>query len=154
MLVEAALTMMLLVMLLVGTVTAAVAYGRSNALQTSAREGSRFGATLPLPGGASPVDSWLSQVRDVTRAAAIGDLGSAVAGQYICVALLGPAGTPRRLEETSGSTAYGNADCFTDGRPVGESRVQVLVRRNSEIQVVLFTMNVTLSSQSAARFER
>lgn len=151
-LIEAALVTVLLLALLLGTVTAGIAYGRSNALQTAAREGGRFGATLPIPAGG--VDTWLSQVRDVTKAAAIGDLDPAVPGQHICVALLGPAGTPRSVVEAGGGTTYSSSECFADGRPAGESRVQVVVRRDTDLQVVFFALNITLSGQAATRFER
>lgn len=151
-LIEAALVTVLLLALLLGTVTAGIAYGRHNALQTAAREGGRFGATLPIPAGG--VDTWLPEVRDVTKAAAIGDLDAAVPGQHICVALLGPAGTPRRLIESGGVTTYSDDECFADGRPAGESRVQAVVRRDTELQVVFFSVNITLSGQAAARFER
>ncbi|MGH8926243.1 MAG: TadE/TadG family type IV pilus assembly protein [Acidimicrobiia bacterium] len=151
-LIEAALISVLLIALLLGIVTAGIAYGRFNALQAAAREASRFGATLPVPGGG--VDTWLSQVRDVAKAAAIGELAASIPGQYVCVALLGPPGTPRRLEETAGSSAYDNSECFSDGRPAGESRTQVMVRRDTELLVAYFSADITLRGQAAARFER
>ena len=151
-LIEAALISVLLLALLLGTVTAGIAYGRWNSLQGAAREASRFGATLPVPAGG--VDVWLSQVRDVGKAAAIGDLDSAVPGQYICVALLGPPGTPRGLVEAAGATTYNSSECFSDGRPADESRVQVIVRRDTDLQAMFFSVNINLSGRAAARFER
>ena len=157
-LVEAAFVMMLLLMLLLGTVTAAMAYGQYTSLQTAARESTRFGATLPI---GTDLNAWLDKVLDVSRAAAVGDLDSGVAGQYICVAYVHPAGTTandqtRRLVETLGVTGSPEtgADCFSDGRPNDERRVQVVVRRQATIQTVLFAVNVTLEAPAAARFER
>ena len=150
--------MMLLLMLLLGTVTSALAYGQYTSLQAAARESTRFGATLPV---GADLDTWLNEVLDVTRAAAVGDLGSGVAGQYICVAYVHPAGAgandqTRRLVENLGVTGSPQAglNCFSDGRPNDERRVQVVVRREATIQTVVFAVNVTLEAPAAARFER
>lgn len=150
-LVEAAFVSMLLISLLLGTVTAGIAYGRFHALQSTAREASRFGATLPVSG---TLDAWLDSTRDVAKAAAIGDLESAIPGQYICVAMVHPDGTTRRLVESGGTDAYSDTDCFTDGRPSQEQRVQVQVRRITNINAAFFSTDVTLQGSAAARFER
>lgn len=157
-LVEAALVTPLLLMILVGLVTAGLAFSRSIALQNAAREGSRFGATYPVLGD---MPGYLDQVLETTRAAAIGDLDPAVTGQYICVAYVHPAGTSAddqttRLEETAGLKmgAVVGSSCFADGRPDDEPRIQVLTRRASEINAVLFSMDVTLDASGIARFER
>jgi hypothetical protein len=148
-LVETALVLVLLVMLLVGTVTAAVAFGRDNSIQNAAREASRFGATLP-----GPVDTtWLQTVRDVARAAASGDLDTSVSGQFICVAH-GDGSAWESLTDTGGVEAEPDAQCFADGRPAGEVRVQVVTQRESTIQAVLFNFDATLSADAAARYER
>ena len=150
--------MMLLLMLLLGTVTAALAYGQYTSLQTAARESTRFGATLPI---GTDLNTWLDKVLDVTRAAAVGDLSTGVAGQYICVAYVYPAGTTandqtKRLVENLGVTGSPETglDCFSDGRPDDERRVQVVARRDATIQTVVFAVNVTLEAPAAARFER
>lgn len=145
--VELALVLILLVSLLVGTVSAAIAYGRSNSIQNAAREASRFGATLP---GAADGD-WLNQVRGVARAAALGDLEAAVPGSYICVAYIDEMDTPIKLDNDSMTTAA--ADCFNDGRS-GEARVQVEVARDTDFQVVVFSTTVNLTAEAAARYER
>lgn len=146
-LVEAAFITTLLIMLLLGTVTAGLAYGQSNALQTAAREGARFGATLPRGG------SWLDSVIDVTKAAAVGDLDGTVPGQWICVALV-DGGSTESMTEVAGARSTGTAECFADGRPADEMRVQVAVRREATINAAIFTTTVDLESESAARYER
>lgn len=157
-LVEAALILMMVTALLVGVVTSAVAYGRSTSLQTAVREASRFGATLPVDGD---LNGWLSDVLAVARAAAVGDLDPGVEGQHICVAYVYPDGTDandrtKRLTETlgvTGSTETG-LDCYADGRPDDERRVQVVVERQSTIQAIFFSVDVTLDAPAAARYER
>ena len=147
--IELALTLTLLMMLLVGTVTSAIALGQQNSIQNAAREASRFAATLP---GAADI-SWLETVRDVARAAALGDLETSVQGQYICVAYVDGSGATR-LTDTNGFPATASSECFSDGRPPGEARVQVVTQRDTSIQAVVFSTDVTLSAPAAARYER
>ena len=147
--VEMALTLTLLVMLLVGTVTSAIAFGQQNSIENAAREASRFAATLP-----GPLDTaWLQTVRDVARAAALGDLGTSVQGQFICVAYVDGSNNTR-LTDTGGVEALAATECFSDGRPPGEARVQVVTQRDTSIQAVVFSADFTLSAPAAARYER
>lgn len=158
--VEAAFVTSLLIMLLVGTVTAAVAYSQNTSLQTAAREASRYGAALPVD---ADIAGWLGKVLDVAKAAGNNDLGSTVPGQAICVAYVYPSGSSSndrttRIKEVAGvRTAPAAAPkdwCFDDGRPDSERRVQVSVRRDATIQAALFSVDVHLSVPSVARFER
>jgi Flp pilus assembly pilin Flp len=143
--VELALVLVLLVMLLVGTVSAAVAYGRGNSIQNAAREASRFGATLP------ELADNLDQVIGVAEAASSGDLGPSAPGYYICVAYVGPP-TNKRL--TEGSSPTFNDICYDDGRPASEKRVQVIAGRDTTINAIVFSADITLSAETAARYER
>jgi Flp pilus assembly protein TadG len=158
-LIELAFTITLLVMLLVGVVTSAIALGRDNSIQNAAREASRFGATLP-DGGMLP---WFEDVRDVARAAATGDLDPSVPNDQICVAYVpadhDPATNPTasRIVDVNGS--HGGVEpgdwCFDDGRTGNnEVRVQVVNQRGSTINAVIFSTDVTLTAEAAARYER
>jgi hypothetical protein len=140
--VEMAFIFGLLIMLLVGVVTSAIAFGQKNSIENAAREASRYAATLP-----GPVDSaWLSSVRDVAQAAAQGNLNPGVDGRYICVAHLG---SGQKLEE--GATTPGPS-CYDDG--LSDSRVQIVTGRQSQISAALFSIDVTLNAQATARYER
>lgn len=159
-LVEAAFILPLLLMLLLGTVTSALAYSQNTSLQTAAREGSRFGASLPVNGN---INVWLGQVLDVAKAAGHVDLASSVPGQNICVAYVYPDGVgvndrTARLIETGGVrgtvTTGPTQTCFNDGRPSNERRVQVVTGRDTTIQAVMFAVDLDLTTPSAARFER
>jgi len=147
--IEMAFILILLVMLLVGTVSAAVAFGRGNSIQNAAREASRYGATLPDGGTAA----WLDSVRDVARSAASGDLDATVQGQVICVAFIDASDNATSLTDTGGSDSTGSTPCFTDDRP-GEAKVQVDVQRDSEFQAIVFSTDIGLSAEAAARYER
>lgn len=147
--VELAFVLSLLVMLLVGTISASLAYGVNNSIENAAREASRYGATLP-----GPVDAaWLQDVRDVTRSAGLGSLDPSVDGQYICVAHYDGSNW-NRLTDTNGSESTSPTECFTDGLPAGQSRVQIVTRRDATLNVVFFSMDVTLEGEASARYER
>lgn len=142
-LIEMAIILPLLVMLVLGIVTAGIAFGQANALQTAAREGARFGATL------TDDASWLSDVASVTKSAATGALDDGVPGRQICVALIAN-GTTKSMTEG----VVGSSPCFSDDRPADEDRVQVYVEREATIDAALFSTDITIDSSSVMRYER
>lgn len=152
--VEFALLSVLLFMLIFAGITTGIAVSQSNALQTAAREGARFGATLPN----ADLSANLDQIIGVVRAAATGDLDASVPGQYICVAFTDGSTISVRAE-TGGALSTPLSDCFTtagitDNRPSGEERIQVVVGRDASIEAVAFDVDVALSSEAVARYER
>jgi hypothetical protein len=154
-LVEFALILPLVLMLAFGMVTAGLTYNHKIDLTHAAREGARYGATLPRDqcvGSPNPcgTSTWAQVVQSVVAQRSLGD----VAAADVCVALV--TGNP-------GSTATGlyvnssRADhlCFDDGNGDPGDRVQVSVRRTSDrINGILFSFPVTLSSQATAKFEQ
>lgn len=156
-LVEMALVLVLLMMILVGIVSAGVAYNHQLGLTHSAREAGRHGATLPVTNFAS-MSEWLDAVAARALDEAIGTLGAGTPGLYVCVAYVHPNGTTSldstgsRIE-TGGGVSYGSAPCFADGRPNDEKRVQVRVARDVTFNAVVFQQNVNLDSEAVNRFE-
>ena len=150
--IEMAIAFGVLVTLLVGTVTAAIAFSQQNSIENAAREGSRFAAVYP---GDPTQQSWLADVIDVTRAAGVGDLAATVPGQFICVAYV-DGGSVTALRESGGAmeSSTTNSACYTDDLPASEVRVQVVTGRDSEIQGVFFSVDLDLRGQAAARYER
>lgn len=165
--VELALVLPVLFSLVMGLISGGVLYNRLMALNHASREAARLGATLPT-GKVSVADSWLDQVGARAVSAAGGDLDAAP-DRYTCVAYVGH-GSPetstqdftRRREQTgTGAAVYTNGSlsdpatwCFDDERgTTGERRVQVVARRDAKLEAFFFSMNVTLSTRSAARFE-
>jgi len=155
--VEFALILPLLLSFLLGIVTVGITYNRNISLDNAARESVRYGAVRAVDGDLS---TWLTAVADVAVGSASGDLGPAVAGQYVCVAFVHPAGlytddkTIRLVEVNGVRTESAGQECFTDGRPSDERRVQVEVRRQSELNALIYVQTVNLDSTSVARFER
>ena len=158
--VEMALIAPVLFMLLLGMVTAGLTYSRKIALDTAARDGSRYGATLPVSNYAS-LNLWLAAVATSAQQSATGDLGTGVAGRSICVAYVYPSGTlatdkTTMLVRTDAGDAYStgsSATCFTDGQPAATRRVQVSLTRQSAIEAVFYTSNLTLNAQGLTKFE-
>ena len=142
--VEMAFIFSLLVMLLVGVVTAAIAFGQKNSIENAAREASRSAATLP--------EAWLNldEVVAVAVEAAQGDLDADVDGQYICVAHTGH--DKKLIIEGGVPTGSGDGTCYSDG--LSDSRIQVQTGRQSRINAAIFSVDLNLNAQASARYER
>lgn len=155
-LVETALILPLFFMLLLGTVSAAIAYGQSSSITNATRESSRFGATLTVEGDLS---AWLTTVAASAENAAIGDVDVMRPGHSVCVAYVYPAGTEtedRTLSltvDTSGAVEA-RRPCYLDGRPNDERRVQVVIERPATIETGVWSSDITLSARAAGIFER
>ncbi len=151
--VEMAFIFSILVMLLLGVVTSAIAFGQKNSVENAAREASRFAATYPPPSADADTpdtwQEWLRDVHDVARAAAQGDLDDSVDGYYICVA---HTGSGQMLVDTNGTEDPTPGTCYTDG--LTDRRVQVVARRDTQINAALFSIDVTLDAPATARYER
>ena len=157
--------------LILGLFTGGIAYNRKITLSNAAREGTRYGATLPV---CNPnfcgLNNWLASVADIVQRNASGDLANGTAGLQICVAYVYPAGSAAGLTNdqttmlvrTTGDavgtpaspvSGFPSGTCFDDGRPSTERRVQVQVTRQSTLQALVFSWNLNLSSTSVTHFE-
>lgn len=141
--VEMAFIFGILVMLLVGVVTSAIAFGQKNSIENAAREASRYAATLP--------EAWdnLDDVVSVAVEAAQGDLDADVDGQYICVA---HTGHNQKLVVEGGVPNPDSGKCYEDG--LSDSRVQVQTGRQSQINAAIFSVDLNLNAKASARYER
>lgn len=158
-LVELAVALPLILMLVVGMVSAGFAYNHQLALTHSSREGGRYAATLPVTNYAS-IDDWLSAIITQVVDDATGTLAAGVAGRYVCVAYVHPDGTVatdqtnRRILDSSGLNATESGQqCFSDGRPDSERRVQVLVSRDVDFNVIFFSPTINIDAEAVNRFE-
>ncbi len=155
--VEFALVLPVLLAFLLGTVTVGTAYNQNISMNNAARESSRYGAVRPVE---DDLSAWLETVADVAVAAATGDVGANVSGQFVCVAYVYPNGTSsddrtiRLIEEGGTRQIQTGQTCFSDGRPSDERRVQVHLTRDTDIEAVLFSQTITLNANAVTRFER
>ncbi|HVM08422.1 MAG TPA: TadE family protein [Acidimicrobiales bacterium] len=151
-LVEFALVLPVFFMVVLGLFTGGLAYTRRLAITDAVRESARYGATLPLSTEAT-LDAWLQRVGSVVVATADGELDPGESGSRICIAYVPGSGTARRMERVgTASPVFTNGDCFSDGRS-GESRVQVIGRRTSRFELLVWSDDLNLSSEAVARFE-
>jgi hypothetical protein len=163
-LVEFALILPLLVMLLLGIVTGAQAYGQKLSITNASREGSRYGATLPVgnfAGESNPMNAWLDDVAAKTKNSVDGGLPTGLSGRALCVAYVYPNGpltdpvdhTAVRREDAAGNVTYNTTPCFTDSRTNAERRVQITLNRNATLDAFLIKTTIGLATRSISRFE-
>ncbi|MDP9443240.1 MAG: pilus assembly protein [Actinomycetota bacterium] len=150
--VEFALVLPILVMLLLGTVTAGLSYSHAVGLSNAVREGSRFAATTPYP----PLSGdWATDVISRTRAVQFDDPSALT---QICV----------WLYKQGGGTLTSRCDAGTDAVPlppltepatpagiqVGDCVVKVAASRHYDINAVLVNFsNRVMTRQSVALYE-
>jgi hypothetical protein len=157
--VELAFALPLLIMLLVGMVSAGIAYNHQLALTHAAREGGRYAATLPVNEGA--MNDWLETVADQVIADATGSLDDGVDGRYVCVAFVYPSGGETASltigdggpSDTEACIPDDDEDNPGDGRPDSERRVQVVVGRDANFSVVFWSAVLNLDARAVNRFE-
>jgi Flp pilus assembly pilin Flp len=176
--VEFAMLATLLFMIILGMFSGGLAFSRKLALVHAAREGVRYADTLCLgwdgtacgpTTGAIP-NAWFEAVAQRTLESASENLAETWDGQYICIAYVGY-GSPatsstdrtRKREKsgtngalyTDGSAATPSSWCFDDGRSRtgAERRVQVLVRRNTTFEALLWSTTLNLESPAVGRYE-
>lgn len=158
---EFALVLPLFMMLMLGMFTGGVAYNQDISLTHAAREGARYGATLPK--GTVAPSAWLAAVSTRIEEAAAGELDAVTTpatGHYICVALVDGSGalqgvSPNQYSYRSPNTPTSVPDrCYVDG-VVDPSfgRIHVLVGRPGRIQLLVTRMTLNLSSRATARYE-
>jgi hypothetical protein len=150
-LVEFALILPVFMALILGMFTGGLAYNRKQQLTHAAREGARYGATLPEDAGCvdeNGTDSWTECVQELVFDRAAGDVE---AEADICVALV--TGDPATPVDASHTTDSGGNSCFTDSGGDDDDRVQVRVTRDTQLEVLFFSTPLTLKSRATAKYE-
>ena len=176
-LVEFALVVPVFMMLVFGLFTGGLAYSTKQSVTAAAREGSRYGATLPLAvdascnpvsGGSANVTNWLKCVSDLTVRTASGDLNVGASGRYVCVSFV-TGGTmaatvatkSRYISDTGGveQVNTSTSDCYTlngltaDGLGSTQPRVQVVTRRTGRMEWLVSSTSLTLNGSEVTLFE-
>ena len=157
-LVEFAIVLPVLGALLIGMLSGGITFNRKLSLTNGAREGARYGATLPFTNFAN-TNAWLDNVAAVAVGAVDNTLPANASGRVVCVAYVyNPGGsvgdfTLRRMD-SGGTVGYAASEkCFNDGRPDNEQRVQVVLERASEINALIYKQTITVTGRSVARYE-
>lgn len=156
--VEFALVVPVLLMLLIGTITAGVAYSGANAATNAVREGSRFGATTDASSAFALAwaDATIARVQDTLFD------GTGVPST-VCVQLwqvgTGPVAGTAKCTSTSGGPALTNPTSATASPAVpagatGTCVVRVIAARPYTIDAFVARWDKTLVLGSTARYER
>jgi len=162
--VEFAILAPLFFMITFGMISAGITFNRVQDMTGAVRQGSRFGATLPVGTTVADRDTWVTSVLASVTQTANGQLDSS--DSTICVAVVTGNGT---TIFTSGASYIGSSSggvvttgsCpaavpnfpFADGNAGSAARVEVVARRPGQIMAVLFTVNPMIDVRSVGRYE-
>jgi Flp pilus assembly protein TadG len=151
--------------LALGMVWAGTTFFRYVNLELSARDGARYGATLPagypddVDDSGNPSDAWFFAIADAVADSSLGPSEICVAysgmlGNAVVERDISPGTTSRRYIRLPDGTGSFDADdtCFTDGRGTLPRRVQVQVEGPVPMQGFGF-FDGTLRGDAVARFE-
>jgi Flp pilus assembly protein TadG len=150
---EFAMVVPVLLMLVVGMITSGMVLNRQLAMSYASREAARYGATLASdqcePVSACGGLTWA----EVVRAVAVQRGGDGVTTTTVCAALVtGPGAAPVALS-VAHTTAGGTQPCYVDGSADTGPRVQVAVRRNDSIELIVTSLPLSVAAKATARAE-
>jgi Flp pilus assembly protein TadG len=144
-LVEFAIIFPIFMIIVLGMFSGGVAYNRQIAIRNAAKEGARYGATVPRLTSFTS-GTWASNVRDVVVERSEQEL----AASDVCVALV--TGSPAVAVSTSHTTAGGTAPCFAESEDDGQ-RVQVRVATTANIEALVFSWPIDIDAEAVANHE-
>jgi TadE-like protein len=148
--VEFALLVPVFFVLVFGMISAGLALSRQIHLTQAAREASRYGATLSFPGAGGAVQDWLGRVSAAATQAG-GPSDDPLGGfDYVCVAYVEPSGTQLRQVD---SALPESGTCIPPESALGPAYVQVVLRRDTTFNAIVFAPTITLTGSSVAPFE-
>jgi Flp pilus assembly protein TadG len=159
-LVEFTLILPLLLLIVFGGVTTALAYERKSELVYAVRDGARYGATVPRNQCDTTSNcgnrNWAQLVQYVTSKRSDG----ALATSDVCVALVvgSTGGVYTRtggVYATGTNATFPDTGCFDDGNADTGMRVHVsAVKNGQKINLILSTLSVNLKTTASSRYEQ
>jgi Flp pilus assembly protein TadG len=155
-LVEVALVLPIMVLVTLGIVDFGFIYFVRGSVDNAAREGARYGATVPLeqcnPTSNCGGKTWAQLVQAVVAERSFGD----VTASQVCVALVTGANSVYS-SASLGSSHYSStagSTCYDDGDSDTGNRVHISITKTGDkINAVLFKADVTLTSKATAKYE-
>jgi len=156
--VEFALVLPVIMVLILGMVSAASAWNQSQSMTHAGQVGARYGSTIPWPSGNTDQVAWLDAIIDKAIATSTGTMSTGVAGRAICVAYVDPAGsapdkTVSRRINAAGTRTSATTECFSDSLGTTAKRVQVMMDRSATIEVGFHEQALALHRTVVYRFE-
>lgn len=153
--VEFAFVVPVLTALVLGMFTGGVAYNRKQDLTHAAREGARYGATIPKNQPFTGGSTWAGVVRQTVVDRSAGD----ITASGVCVALVTGTGGGTVVSggtgtwTTGGGTSGFPVNCYDDDGSDANLRVHVLLRRQSRLEVGFFSQTLDLTASATSRHE-
>jgi Flp pilus assembly protein TadG len=146
-LIEAALIMPLFAMLVFGMLSGGSLYNRKMQITQAAREGARYGMTVPADQTFADGGTWVENVRAVVLERAGLDLGV----NEVCVSLVAHA-TPTVVG--ANTTRADGTPCFDDSAGGEDARrVQVHISRPGVLDAIFVRIPVDLTARASGRHE-
>ena len=151
-LVEFALVVPLLLMIVFGAFSGAVAFNNKQDIVYAAREGARYGATVPqsqcTPTANCGGKTWAQLVQAVVVERSDGEIKAS----EVCAALV--SGSPGTVASAPFTTKADGTSCYNDANGGAGARVQVSVSHAGSLNAVFLVIPLTTSSQATAHFEQ
>ena len=145
--VELAFAVPLFVSMMLGTITSGLALNDDLQLAHAAREGARYGATVP-DAESFTSGTWATNVRQVV----LEQFGDELTVDSVCIALV--TGSPAIPVSADHTTNIDGTACYDDsGSGVTNARVQVTAAKQASIDAAFFRHDVLLTSQATAQHE-
>jgi Flp pilus assembly protein TadG len=156
--VEFALIVPILMMILLGIISAGTVYNQKTSLAHAAREGARYGAILSPDQGFTS-GTWASNAKDVVMARSGGELNSTTGS--VCVSLV--TGSPATTYTGSHDSSWYSTN--SDGSPCDSSdtytvttnddglRIQVSLSKTAKWDLGMYARTVTLTSKCVLQSE-
>jgi Flp pilus assembly protein TadG len=155
-LVEFVLILPLVLIIVFGAFSGAVAFTNKQDVVYAAREGARYGVTIPQS-QCSPTTNcggknWAQLVQSTVIARSEGEITAA----EVCVSLVSNplSNSPATPVGASFTTKTDGTACYNDGNGDPGARVQVSVSHAGSINAVFFTVPVTEASHATMHFEQ
>jgi Flp pilus assembly protein TadG len=150
--VEFALLFPIFAILVMGMISAGMAWSRQINITQAARETSRFGATLSFDAAGGNVDAWLDDV-DAAATQAAGPANMPIGGyDSRCVAFVDQAGNTKHMQD-GGTKASGVCPGTAVNSALGPAYVQVVFTRDVSFFAVFMNPTLALDSLSATPYE-
>ncbi len=157
--VEFALLLPIFLMLVFGGIYGGIAIDHKIGITQAAREGARFGSTLPIPPQPGQTEAdWLGQVLTATESAAYNDITPGADSSTICVAFVDPTNATNTQFVTmssSGAPATPASPCLTPSTSLGATQfVQVDIGRDVVFDIGIARWPLRVTSSAVVQYER
>ena len=155
--VEFALILPLFVMLVFGTISAGFLFETWLSVTQASRETSRYAATYPIPEstvtpGTLDLNTWFTNVKNVAVSTA-GIDESKPSTYLICIRFHNEGTSPATEQRTFGTLGTVPSTTPCTGSTMAENKVEVLIARDADLSIVLWSGDIHVEGKNTSRYE-